>query len=359
VCTAPTGHWPLPLTGQRTHQPIRSIGPLLQTLQPLLQRLLPAHLPAHCLAHSLAADTATTPASSLASPSRSLPAAGTCSLMLLLSIPMENLVVVFRARAYRIRGVITKSQRVALTPIAFFSMFILHRLLVHTPTQPDLHQTQNVPLTHQHACFFSVSIFILLLPLCFRFTQPLRDFVLSGKPFFGICIGMQCLFEGSEEAFGVPGLGLVPGRVRRFQVDQVSTSTVRWAGCRQGRVRHSAGCWSTCVCHLVIAVRSKKTGLGQHTRSSSHSRLIAHRYFPCRAISLDHSPTHPLTRSLAHSLTHSLAHILHPATHTHVDSSSGLQFPRWGGTESMFASTRLFSSQAPSSDTTLFIRLLL
>ena len=180
-------------------------------------------------------------------------------------------------------------------------MFILHRLLVHTPTQPDLHQTQNVPLTHQHACFFSVSVFILLLPLFFRFTQPLRDFVLSGKPFFGICIGMQCLFEGSEEAPGVPGLGLVPGRVRRFQVDQVSTSTVRWAGCRQGRVRHSAGCWSTCVCHLVIAQRSKKTGLGQHTRSSSHSHLIAHTCFPCRAHSLTRSqtpPGHPHARRL-------------------------------------------------------------
>ena len=35
---------------------------------------------------------------------------------------------------------------------------------------------------------------------------------------------MQCLFEGSEEAPGVPGLGLVPGMVRRFQVDQVSAS---------------------------------------------------------------------------------------------------------------------------------------
>jgi glutamine amidotransferase len=35
----------------------------------------------------------------------------------------------------------------------------------------------------------------------------------SGRPFLGICIGMQMLFEGSEEAPGVAGLGVLPGRV--------------------------------------------------------------------------------------------------------------------------------------------------
>jgi glutamine amidotransferase len=35
----------------------------------------------------------------------------------------------------------------------------------------------------------------------------------AGKPFLGICVGMQVLFEDQEEG-GVPGLGLLPGRVR-------------------------------------------------------------------------------------------------------------------------------------------------
>jgi glutamine amidotransferase len=35
-----------------------------------------------------------------------------------------------------------------------------------------------------------------------------------GTPFLGICIGMQLLFEGSEESPGVPGLGVLPGIVR-------------------------------------------------------------------------------------------------------------------------------------------------
>ena len=38
----------------------------------------------------------------------------------------------------------------------------------------------------------------------------------SGRPFLGICIGMQVLYESSEEAPGVAGLGLLPGQIRRL-----------------------------------------------------------------------------------------------------------------------------------------------
>ncbi len=46
--------------------------------------------------------------------------------------------------------------------------------------------------------------------------QPLRDIIASGKPFLGICLGLQILFEGSEEG-REPGLGVIPGMVRRFR----------------------------------------------------------------------------------------------------------------------------------------------
>ena len=42
------------------------------------------------------------------------------------------------------------------------------------------------------------------------------DAVSEGKPFFGICLGMQLLFESSEEAEGISGLGILKGRVVRF-----------------------------------------------------------------------------------------------------------------------------------------------
>ena len=38
----------------------------------------------------------------------------------------------------------------------------------------------------------------------------------AGKPFLGICLGMQALFDGSEEGPGAEGLGIIPGMVKRF-----------------------------------------------------------------------------------------------------------------------------------------------
>lgn len=45
----------------------------------------------------------------------------------------------------------------------------------------------------------------------------IRDWVLAGKPYLGICLGYQILFDSSEETPGVAGLGLVPGVVKRFE----------------------------------------------------------------------------------------------------------------------------------------------
>jgi glutamine amidotransferase len=43
-----------------------------------------------------------------------------------------------------------------------------------------------------------------------------REAATSGRPFLGVCIGMQMLFDGSDEAPGVDGLGVLPGRVTRL-----------------------------------------------------------------------------------------------------------------------------------------------
>jgi glutamine amidotransferase len=46
---------------------------------------------------------------------------------------------------------------------------------------------------------------------------PLREALASGRPFLGICLGLQVLFDESEEQGPVAGLGLVPGKVVRFR----------------------------------------------------------------------------------------------------------------------------------------------
>lgn len=63
------------------------------------------------------------------------------------------------------------------------------------------------------------------------FVAPLRAHLIAGRPFLGICLGLQALFSESEEAPGVPGLGIFPGRVRRFTVAQ-SVPHIGWNGLR-------------------------------------------------------------------------------------------------------------------------------
>lgn len=47
-------------------------------------------------------------------------------------------------------------------------------------------------------------------------SDPIKEAIASGKPFLGICLGLQILFDSSEEG-KEPGLGIIPGKVRRFQ----------------------------------------------------------------------------------------------------------------------------------------------
>ncbi len=49
----------------------------------------------------------------------------------------------------------------------------------------------------------------------------IRARLAAGVPFFGICLGMQWLFDGSDEAPGVPGLGLLQGMCERIRAPKV------------------------------------------------------------------------------------------------------------------------------------------
>lgn len=51
--------------------------------------------------------------------------------------------------------------------------------------------------------------------------EPIRGFARSGRPLLGICLGMQLLSSSGDEGGPVDGLGLVPGRVVRFDAQKV------------------------------------------------------------------------------------------------------------------------------------------
>jgi len=71
------------------------------------------------------------------------------------------------------------------------------------------------------------------------FDQPLREY-LSGRdrPFLGICLGMQTLFESSDEheegADAIPGLGVIPGKVIKFDETKMAVPQIGW----NGRIAH-------------------------------------------------------------------------------------------------------------------------
>ena len=59
--------------------------------------------------------------------------------------------------------------------------------------------------------------------------KAIRSFASSGKPFLGICVGLQLLFDESEESPGVPGLGILKGKIRRFPVsDELKVPQIGW-----------------------------------------------------------------------------------------------------------------------------------
>lgn len=64
------------------------------------------------------------------------------------------------------------------------------------------------------------------------YIAPLRQRIAENKPFLGICVALQALYEGSEESPGVAGLGIIPGQVVRFSTKNLSVPQIGWNGIR-------------------------------------------------------------------------------------------------------------------------------
>ena len=60
------------------------------------------------------------------------------------------------------------------------------------------------------------------------FVEPLRAYVASGRPYMGVCLGLQTLFDSSEESPGMPGLGIIPGAVTLFPAGQGAVPHIGW-----------------------------------------------------------------------------------------------------------------------------------
>ncbi len=63
--------------------------------------------------------------------------------------------------------------------------------------------------------------------------EPIREYIDAGRPFLGVCMGLQALFDSSEEGGGQQCLGILPGVVRHFghtglKVPHMGWNTVEW-----------------------------------------------------------------------------------------------------------------------------------
>ena len=58
--------------------------------------------------------------------------------------------------------------------------------------------------------------------------EPLKDWIRGGRPYLGICLGYQLLFERSEESPEEAGLGIFPGCVVRFPANELKVPHMGW-----------------------------------------------------------------------------------------------------------------------------------
>ncbi|MDU2064034.1 MAG: imidazole glycerol phosphate synthase subunit HisH [Sporomusaceae bacterium] len=62
----------------------------------------------------------------------------------------------------------------------------------------------------------------------FQLEPVILETIQSGKPFLGICVGLQMLFEGSEEDPGVPGIGIFSGMVKKIVAPDLKIPHMGW-----------------------------------------------------------------------------------------------------------------------------------
>jgi len=112
------------------------------------------------------------------------------------------------------------------------------------------------------------------------FDDLVRERVAAGTPLLGVCVGMQMLFEESEEFGTTRGLGFLPGRVRRFS-DELVVPQVGWNQIRQ-RVPHPMfeGIQDSSFFYFVHSYYCEpvegKVILGETDYGAAYASVVAH-----------------------------------------------------------------------------------
>jgi len=68
------------------------------------------------------------------------------------------------------------------------------------------------------------------------YAESLIQRINENKPFLGICVALQVLYEGSEESPEVPGLGVIPAKIKKIPENELSVPQIGWNGIRLRKV---------------------------------------------------------------------------------------------------------------------------
>jgi glutamine amidotransferase len=111
------------------------------------------------------------------------------------------------------------------------------------------------------------------------FIGPISKFIASGKPFLGICLGMQLLFEESQESPRVKGLGIIAGRVRKFsgrlKIPHIGWNKIAKTSVRSRIFRGLKTGFYAYFCHSYFVVpQSRKVVIGRTQYGAGFASMV-------------------------------------------------------------------------------------
>lgn len=113
---------------------------------------------------------------------------------------------------------VSDKPRVAVIDYGMGNMFSVKRACEHAGLEPLIANTGNMIMSSDAAILPGVGAFgdaisnLRVMDLI----EPIRDFIASGRPFMGVCLGMQLLMSESEEFGRQHGLDIIKGSVSKF-----------------------------------------------------------------------------------------------------------------------------------------------
>ncbi len=119
---------------------------------------------------------------------------------------------------WRIRLIRKETVMIAIIDYDAGNLKSVEKALVALGGQPVISRDPEVILKADQVILPGVGSFgDAMEKLCqYGLTKVIRQVTDQGTPFLGICLGLQLLFESSQECEGVPGLGILPGKILKI-----------------------------------------------------------------------------------------------------------------------------------------------